>query len=733
MLEKKADLRATRSVGKVIGREVGQQRSWRATIVGSSGNLFITVLICLIVISCAVGTARADCNDANIHGTQANGIVDLQIGLLTRSLVDKESLQSVSAVQLALDEIKAKKTQPSSWEMTVNTVSTDWQRIRALEASLSLIHDNHSIALLGMAASSTVSVVGPVVGSVGVPAIATAVTNRETREGTYFPTFMRACPTDTTVALALKDLVLNYVWDAVAMIYSTAFSGYHAVNDVIDKAPLYGVNIKHSVYIDFDGVGFDSTTSQKTNLSEETKAGLSAIATSGLKIIVLNVHSSEMLALLRYAKTIGLLDRGYAWIVAQFFAAPELLPAELLNLLDGSIVFRPTIDAARASSFAKSLNQRSPSVCPSTEQSALSLEAVYAYDATHALGNAIQKWVSQTGIPTLESCNQSTEVLSPTFRLRRWQNAPLLVDILRNSAPMPGVGGPLSLSSTSVGADYDIFNLVGGKLINLGQWTVERGLDLSPLDDLSLRVQWTGGTYEVPSTNGFLAQHLNILVPISNPFSFLTRNPPRSNEDFSGIAIDILKLVAATTGFNYTLHHWSGPWTEMVRTVGNSTTLYDMAAGSITVTAQRSGLCTFTKSIYLSGLRILVRRPQAIRQGGLWSFFLPFHWSVWVVLFLTLIFSGFVLTGLDPEGVSTLRQRSTLVDGLFFSFMSFFFVHEADEIKAGFARVYLAIVQFSMLVLVTAYTANMATFLSGQVCNFIAKDYQYGGLCIFII
>ena len=612
--------------------------------------------------------------------------------------------QTAEAVRLAVDEINAGLGAASDWRMKSVVLDSERSVFNETNLFLAHLHSDHPVAFIGLPTTVSVHVAAPIAGALSVPAITVTVADRDTRPNGFYPTLLRACPSDILIAGVVKDLVQHFSWTKTCFIHSDDFSGVYAARDIISRAPQYGISIMKTVFVDY---------TQEGNLTTSTLDGLKVMKDKACHIIVANLHSTEFLSVMRAANSIGLIAKGNAWILPQFLSGPELLSDEVRKYLEGSLVIRPSMQGNEENLkvFARKLNARKPSICPSATTASVSLEAVFAYDVTNLLGDALKKWVANGdgALPALD-CTGKLSV-SKNIHLYPWKRSSQLLGLIKSSVHVGG-GGPMSLANPSRGTNYDIFSIQDRSLIRIGNWSYFDGLNMQPLNS-GLRITWTGGTYEVPSGKGFANETLKILVPLSRPFTFLLNDPPTKNEDFAGVAIDILKSVSTLAGFNYTLIRWSGTWNRMVEVAGDPSNDIDLAIGSITVTKNRSRYCNFSRSIYLTGLRMAVKRPATIVHGQ-WDFFAPLDWTVWLVLVVTLLTTAAILTQLDSEGVRTDRQGSLYFDSLFFSLCTFFFVHEADEIKRGLARIFLVVVQFSMLVLVASYTANMANFLSNR-------------------
>ena len=250
-------------------------------------------------------------------------------------------------------------------------------------------------------------------------------------------------------------------------------------------------------------------------------------------------------------------------------------------------------------------------------------------------------------------------------------------------------------------------------------------------------VTWAGNTKVAP-TSTLAKEFLRILVPISAPFSFLKNGLPDNttsqiihgipSNEFQGVAVDLLRTVAERAGFNYTFSVWRSSWNDMVKVVGDTGSPYDMAISSITVNADRSKNCNFSRSIYLSGLLILVPRKVAA-STQYWIFFQGLEWKIWLMLLVTFISVAIVFMILDPSSFRSdppgpHAHRERVSNSLFFSFSAFFFVHEGDEIRKPWSRVFLTVVLFEILIITAAYTANLVYLLSNrQASSGFVKDF----------
>ena len=237
----------------------------------------------------------------------------------------------------------------------------------------------------------------------------------------------------------------------------------------------------------------------------------------------------------------------------------------------------------------------------------------------------------------------------------------------------------------------------------VGRWNASRHAELSAKIDAFAR-----GFNEKDSLD--FTRKLKVLFGNNYPpftHSNLTHN-------YSGVDFDLLYLIADKIGIqrdNIEFTEWDitkYKYSDMIATVGSEDSEYDMAIGGITATPKRAQTSNFTRSYLVPGIGVLTKRPGLGKVNFLWRFLEPFTWTVWMVL---LGMVGFTAVALKWFGVV-----NGYSSGLWLSSIILFNMNENRlvTISNPFGKIYLSALSIMVLVLVSSYTANMATFLTSS-------------------
>jgi ABC-type amino acid transport substrate-binding protein len=186
-----------------------------------------------------------------------------------------------------------------------------------------------------------------------------------------------------------------------------------------------------------------------------------------------------------------------------------------------------------------------------------------------------------------------------------------------------------------------------------------------------------------------------------------------TTHNYSGIDFDLVYRIADGLGIGQGNVEFipldsKYSWSDMVALVGQENSDYDMAIGGITATANRALTSNFSRSYFFTGLSVLVSRPVSSEINYMWRFFEPFNWTVWLLIIAMVVLSSFMSKwfGMTPR----------YSEGLWLSCIVIFFMNENRlvTVRNIFGRIYVLALSLVVLILVSAYTANMATFLTSQ-------------------
>lgn len=244
-------------------------------------------------------------------------------------------------------------------------------------------------------------------------------------------------------------------------------------------------------------------------------------------------------------------------------------------------------------------------------------------------------------------------------------------------------------------------------LVNIPQWTVAGRWTADGQSELTADIPkfvHTSGQEDTLTFSGKLRVLFGLRYP---PFSY-----SNTTHNYSGVDFDLLFMIAEKLGieehnieFTPLGAHYS--WTDMVAMVGKENSQYDMAIGGITATATRGETSNFTRNYLVPGISILAMKPGT-SANYMWRFFEPFKWTVWILILGMVALSCFVSKWLG--------LAHDYKDGLWLSSIILFFMNENRLVAMRnlFGRIYITALGLVVLILVSAYTANMATFLTSQ-------------------
>ncbi|XP_065834021.1 uncharacterized protein [Oscarella lobularis] len=679
---------------------------WETTldIKGNSSNtsgimIVFLILACFYVVDSSSPTVRP--------------IRTVRIGVLIPPV--KAMNQPLKAVQLAVKEINDDPSILPNYRLDVVHNNTGYDRWETMQAALWQLNVARVAGIIGGSDASAVKLLSPLLKKAKVPLLSPSAVDYELSSEDLYPTFFRICPNDRDLALALHDFLYQYAWRRVAVIHSDDDYGRNGVRKTIELARTFGYSIIGAVFLKRSG---------SDTISQDEIEQIRQLASTQARIFVVVVPGYQVNVVLETASNAGLLSKGTAWIVLRCNSGTDLLsPASMA----GIICVTQHIEPDTMETFGKKMK-----TVDSAEKNPW-LESIYAYEATKILAQSLHRVLTSDALLGYPSGEQSYIPIERPYGNNLIEQ--LVTGIFEDvTASTTFTLFDRGLNTTSSGYDFTFYK--NGTLIKFGDWTT---VHLLRFNSEAEHISWPGGQLVVPQDTPKENEKnvFNVLVPISWPFTGLI--DPKTNEtceasnwkncQFAGVAIELLKRIAASSKLKLQLNLtlWTGSWTEMVRIVGNESTPYDMACGSVTVTSERLQLARFTHSFYDSGLRFAVKRPTENKKDY-FAFFEPFGWSVWLVLVVAFIFSAVVLMYLDPEAVSTdstrafpkqeisdlSRKLHNWADAMYFSFCTAFYVHKAEDVTKIFGHIFVFTLSFFVFIVTAAYTANMAAFLTSR-------------------
>jgi hypothetical protein len=123
---------------------------------------------------------------------------------------------------------------------------------------------------------------------------------------------------------------------------------------------------------------------------------------------------------------------------------------------------------------------------------------------------------------------------------------------------------------------------------------------------------------------------------------------------------------------------------------------------------------TFLEGWY-DGSIILVGKQEEKARVNVWSFLKPFAWGVWLMMFATIFFSGMIYFWMEWYNEDSDLQELGKVptENIYFAALSFI-GQISFQPGTDYARVFTLSLAFWGLLMASAYTANLASFLVVQ-------------------
>lgn len=196
-----------------------------------------------------------------------------------------------------------------------------------------------------------------------------------------------------------------------------------------------------------------------------------------------------------------------------------------------------------------------------------------------------------------------------------------------------------------------------------------------------------------------------------------------TSDNFTGHDVELIRLAGSRLGlqegtdFRFSCE----PFDQLLQHVNSSDPdgPCSAAVGAITITSERQqdGI-KFSYPYFKSGLGILTKAYTRTSSG--WGFFDPFHWTLWLALFLTLLIFPPLVFMLEFLSLRKRIHREDVLPGVIESGWRSavtFMLFDGFAVTSLGARA--AVLAFCFLALLTTstYTANLAAFITVQTIS----------------
>ncbi|KAI7985283.1 Glutamate receptor 2.7 [Camellia lanceoleosa] len=666
--------------------------------------MFLHIFLVLVSFYTFFGTSQS-----NVFG---NGSVVFQVGVVL-DLDSKVGRMGLSHLNMALKDFYSAHENHKT-RLVLHVRDSKEQVIDAAAAAIDLLKDVEVDAIVGPQKSAQANFVMDLGDRAHVPIISFSATSPSMLSRTRY--FVQTALSDDTQVGAIAAIVEAFLWREVVIINEDTDYG----NGVI----LYLSNaLKEIARISYRSI---IPLSASDDFIEKE---LYKMMTMQTRVFV--VHMSHFLGtrLFLKAKEIGMLSKGYVWIITNGLMDLLSMDSNVVEAMQGVLGVKLHVPQSRRLDFF----QNNPNSTIKRDES--SIFGLWAYDTMWALAMAAEKVGLETPINNIE--NISTKNSINLFNFRISQTGPkFLVAMLGTT--FEGLSGKFSLLNGRLNpSPFQILNVIGNQGREVAIWTQSSGISKELNENATKNcfscpkenfhtIIWPGGSTDVPKgwefpVNG---KKLRIAVPVSgfNQFVKMEIDPHTNATIFGGFCIEIFKSVISALPYAVRYEFVPFQITDGSRSLSYNDLVYqvslkekyDGAVGDITITANRSFYVDFTLPFAEGGVTMVV--PFTYEDtNSKWTFLKPLSSDLWLTCIAFFLFTGFVVWVLEHRVNTDFRGPPSNHVGLilWFPFSTLVLAHR-EKIVSNLARLVMTVWLFVVLILSSSYTASLSSRLTVQ-------------------
>ncbi|XP_066246537.1 glutamate receptor ionotropic, kainate 2-like [Euwallacea similis] len=437
------------------------------------------------------------------------------------------------------------------------------------------------------------------------------------------------------------------------------------------------------------------------------------------KYLVVDCHLDNLVEVLVQCQQLGLMTSDYSYFLTNLDAhTKELSPFKWSQTnITGIRLINP--DSTYVQEVSKDLiSNTDPTDEPVQIASKLETEAAFMFDAVHMFYETLKKLSIATPPPTLD-CDQANS----------WEFGYSFVNILKASS-YKGLTGTIEFNNEGQRNTFglEVYEIREGGIINVGNYN-------STLESLIV-VPQHHVVEEVVDEDSMRNRTFVVVISLTEPYGMLKETSENlvGNDRYEGFSIDLIHELSLIEGFNYTFivqhdgkngnKEANGQWSGMIGKVMYGAA--DMAITDLTITSARASAVDFTIPFMNLGISILFQKPTK-SPPNFFSFAEPFAIDTWIALaiaFAVVSLSFFLLGRICPdewnnpypcvEEPEYLINQFTMSNSVWFATGAM--LQQGSEIApiAIPTRLVSGVWWFFVLIMVSSYTANLASFLVSE-------------------
>ncbi|XP_042012722.1 glutamate receptor 3.3-like [Salvia splendens] len=580
------------------------------------------------------------------------------------------------------------------------------------------------LAVIGPQSSVVAHTILHVGNELTTPFVSFSVTD-PTLSNLQFPYFVRATQSDLHQMTAVAEIVENYGWKEVIVVFLDDDYGRNGLSALDDALAARRCRVSYKA-------GIPPGIVSRSDIMDI----LVKVALTESRVIVLHTNPPTGFTVFSVAHYLGMMDDGYVWIATDWLAsavdsASPFQSAGMMETLQGVIFLRQyTPDSERKRAFSARWNKVTGG------SFGLSTYGLYAYDDAWMLAHAIDSFFDQGGSISFSNDSNLLSTQGSKLHLDKmviFDGGPLLLKTLMES-DFAGLTGRVKFTDdrSLVSPAYEVINVVGTGLHRVGYWSNYSGLSTMAPEALYSHppnrstsgnqlksVLWPGESTRTPRgwvfpNNG---KQLRIGVPRRVGYKEFVSQVQGTNNS-KGFCIDV--FTAAVNLLPYAIPYQFVPYgnglenpsyNELVKLI--TTGFFDGVVGDIAITTNRTKTVDFTQPYAASGLVVVASVSK--RNTGAWAFLRPFLPQLWAVSAAFFVFIGIVVWILEHRMNDEFRgtPKQQLITIFWFSLSTLFFAHRETTVST-LGRAVLIIWLFVVLIINSSYTASLTSILTVQ-------------------
>ena len=377
-----------------------------------------------------------------------------------------------------------------------------------------------------------------------------------------FPFFVQTAPSDLFLMRAVAEMITYYGWSDVIALYNDDDNSRNGVTSLGDELEGRRCKISYKAVLPLDVV----IGSPREIVDELVK-----IQGMESRVIIVNTFPKTGRMIFKEAKRLGMMGRGYVWIATTWMtslldsANPLSLP-KVAKSLTGVLTLRiHTPESRKKRDFAARWKKLSNGTV------GLNVYGLYAYDTVWIIARAVKSLLDSGANISFSSDSRLNHLKGGTLNLAAlsmFDQGQQFLDYIVETK-MSGVTGPVQFlpDRSMIQPAYDIINVVGDGLRQIGYWSNHSGLSVIPPELLFSKpsnrsssnqhlknVTWPGGGSVTPRgwvfpNNG---RRLRIGVPNRASFKDFVSKVNGSNQ-IDGYSINVFE--AAVKLLSYPVPH----------------------------------------------------------------------------------------------------------------------------------------------------------------------------------